>query len=84
MNFAKFLLNTNNEYNGHKQTEIANLSIKQGLKLCKKLRKETNGEYAFVMEVWDDGSYTIYQKDYFPKGSPHGEDRIILGVLKSG
>lgn len=80
MNFAKFLLETENEYNGHKQTEIKGLSVKKGLKLCKKLEELTDKQYSFVLELWSDGCYTIWQKDYFEDGNPTGKDRMILGV----
>ena len=79
MNFAEFLLNTPNEYNQHKQTEIQGLSIEDGMKLCKEL-EELEPYYAFVIELWSTGDYTIYQKDFFPEGNPTGRDRMILGV----
>ena len=79
MNFAKFLLETENEYAGHKQTEIKGLSIEDGMKLCKEL-EELEPEYSFVLEVWTDGNYTIWQKYFFEEGNPTGRDRMILGV----
>ena len=82
MNFAKFLLETENEYNSHKQTEIKGLSIEDGVALCKEL-EELESEYSFVLELWSDGNYTIYQKGYFPEGNPTGRDRMILGVDNS-
>lgn len=83
MKFEEYLLNTEDEFNGHKQTIIKNFSIKKGLKLCKKLEKLVNKEYSFVLEVWTDGSYTIYQKEFFEDGRTGGTDRIILGVDNS-
>ena len=79
MSFAEFLLNTPNEYNDHKQTEIKGLSIEDGMKLCKEL-EELEPFYSFVIELWTDGNYTIWQKEYFPEGNPTGRDRMILGV----
>ena len=79
MNFAKFLLETETEYNGHKQTEIKGLSIEDGMKLCKEL-EELEPYYAFVIELWSTGDYTIWQKDFFEEGNPTGRDRMILGV----
>ena len=79
MNFAKFLLETENEYEGHKQTEIKGLSIEDGIALCKEL-EELEPEYSFVLELWTDGNYTIYQKSFFEEGNPTGRDRMILGV----
>ena len=79
MNFAKFLLETENEYAGHKQTEIKGLSIEDGIALCKEL-EELEPEYSFVVELWTDGNYTIWQKYFFEEGNPTGRDRMILGV----
>ena len=79
MNFAKFLLETENEYAGHKQTEIKGLSIEDGMKLCKEL-EALEPFYSFVVELWSDGNYTIWQKDFFEEGNPTGRDRMILGV----
>lgn len=85
ISLAEFLLNTKHEYNGHLQTEIKGLSIKKGIRLCKELEQHTNDEYSFVLEVWSDGNYTIYQKDYWKAGEhPLGHtDRIVLGVGNS-
>lgn len=80
MNFAKFLLKTKHEYRGHKQTQLNNLSVKKGLKLCKELEELTNDEYMFCIQLFTDGGYAIYQIDYFPEGNPTGRDRMILGV----
>lgn len=80
MNFAKFLLETDNEYNGHKQTTMQGLSVKKALKLCKKLEEEVGQKYFFAVELFTDGSYTIYQKNFFPVGNPTGRDRLILSV----
>ena len=79
MNFAKFLLETENEYNSHKQTEIKGLSVEDGIALCREL-EELEPEYSFVLELWTDGNYTIWQKYFFEEGNPTGRDRMILGV----
>jgi len=78
MNICKLLLEIDNEFNRHKQTTIKGLSVKQGLKLCKKLEKYTDNRYSFVLEVWTTGGFTIYQKDYFDKVHTGSRDRIIL------
>lgn len=80
MKFEKFLLETEHEYNGHKQTLLNNFPIKKGVKLCKKLEKFTLYAYSFILEVSSDGSYSIYQVDYFPEDNPTGRNRLILGV----
>lgn len=85
ISLAEFLLNTKHEYNGHLQTELKGLSIKKGIRLCKELEAITNDQYSFVLEVWSDGNFTIYQKDYWKEGEHMlgHTDRIVLGVNNS-
>ena len=82
MTLAEFLLSTKHEYNQHKQTQLANISVKKGLKLCGELQKLTDDMYSFTMELWVDGSYTIHQMDYWSKGEHILGDtnRMILSV----
>jgi len=80
MNICKLLLEIKNDYNGHKQTQLNGLSVKQGLKLCKALEKYTNHSHSFVMEVWSDGGFMIVQKDYFKDHILGHTDRNILSV----
>lgn len=77
---AEMLMRIDNEYNGHKQTTINGISIKEAQQICKDLEELSNKEYSFVLEIWTDGSMTIYQKDFFTDGRSHGADRIILGI----
>lgn len=79
MNICKFLLNIENDYNGHKQTIIKGMTTKQALKLCKKLEKYAKDQYSFVLELYVDGSFTLLQKDYFKSHTLGHRDRIILG-----
>lgn len=83
MTLAEFLLNTKHEYNGHKQTEIAGMSLEDGLQLCKELEELCEDEHSFVLEVWTTSDFTLYQKDYFPVGHTGGVDRMILSVSKA-
>lgn len=78
MKLAKFLLNLDNQYNGHFQTTIKGLTLKEALKICKELEDYTDHEHSFVLELWTDGSFTLYRKDYFPEGNPTGRDQVIL------
>lgn len=79
MKLAKFLLNLDNQYNGHFQTTINGLTLKGALKICKELEEYVDRESSFVVvEVWTDGAFTIHQKDFFPEEHPTGRDRIIL------
>jgi hypothetical protein len=79
MKIAKLLLNMQNEYNGHFQTVIKGLTVKQGKKICKELEEYTNQRYSFVLELWSDGNFTIYQKDFW-NNRTNGNDRIILAT----
>ncbi len=79
MNVAELLMNIENEYNQHKQTTITGLSYENAIEICKELEEYVDNEYSFVVELWTDGSFTIYQKDYFPVGKQGGVDRMILG-----
>lgn len=81
-NFAKILLESKEEYNGHLQTTVSKLSIEEGIEICKELEEYCDYEYSFVCEVYVDKGFTILQKDYWRPGEhPLGyTDRIILGV----
>lgn len=78
--FANFLLNQTNVYNGHFQATISGMSVEDALLICKELEDLT--ESMFVVELWSDGSYTIYQKDFWKVGQRlDGQtDRMILSV----
>lgn len=80
--FAQFLLNQTKECNGHLQTETTGLSVNDALVICKELEKLTDHQNAFTIELWTDGSYTIYQMDFWEMGQhPLGHiNRMILGV----
>ena len=79
MNVAELLMNIENDYNGHKQTIIKGISFDKAIEICKELEEYVDNEYNFVVELWTDGSFTIYQKDYFPVGRQGGVDRMLLG-----
>ena len=83
MSLAEFLLNNTHEHNGHKQTEVKGLSIEDGQTLCQELNGLTQYESVFIMELWPNGNYTIYQKDYFDVGHIGGTDRMILSVTNT-
>ena len=80
--FSKLLLDSDNEFNGHKQTTVSNLSIEDGIEICKELEEYCDYEYSFVCEVYVDKGFTILQKDYWKPGEHllGHRDRIILGV----
>ena len=79
MNVAELLMNIENKYNEHYQTVIKGLTVEQGMEICKELEEHTNKEYSFVLELWTDNTFTIWQKDYF-QGRTNGNDRIILST----
>jgi len=81
-NFAKFLLNQTKMCNGHLQSEASGITFEEGLEICKELEEYTNNQYAFTLEVWTCGSFSIYQQDFWKPGEHvlgHTE-RLILGV----
>lgn len=78
MNLAQFLLRLDNEYNGHKQTEIKGLSVEDGMEICKLLEKEFDGNVSFTLEWWSDGCFTVWQKDELNDK----DDKIILTSVK--
>jgi hypothetical protein len=83
--FAQFLLNQTKECNGHLQATATGISIEDGMQLCKELEALTGNQHSFILEVWSDGSYTIYEVDFWDKGEhPLGHlHRMILGVSNS-
>lgn len=81
ISLAQFLLNTKNEYNGHKSTEIRNMSLEDGIQICKDLEK-IEPRKSFICEVWTDGCFNIYEKEAWKSGEHHlgHRDRLILTV----
>jgi len=81
ISLAQFLLNTKSEYNGHKSTEIRNMSLEDAIQICKDLEKIEPNK-SFVVEVWTDGCFDIYEKDAWKSGEHHlgHKDRLILTV----
>lgn len=79
---AKFLLESKDEYNGHKSLSLNKLPLSQGIELCKELEQYTNDEYCFTCEIWSDMGYNISQKQFWKEGEhPSGHiDRLILSV----
>lgn len=82
MKFSEYLLNTEDEYNGHKQTTVKKLALEEGVALCKELEELCEFNYNFVIELCTDGCYTIWQKDFWEENEHplHHRDRMILGV----
>lgn len=80
MNIAQLLLNIDNEYNGHHQTVIKGLTLEDGIQICKELEEYTDNRESFVLELWTDGNWSIYQKDCFQMGNPSGRDKLILST----
>lgn len=78
-NFAHFLLNTTNEFNQHKSTEISGMSVEQALEICKELEMYTKHSHIFCVEVYVDNSWSIIQKGYFNEHPDGHEDRVVLG-----
>ena len=82
-NFSEFLLNTNDEYNGHKKTEVSGISFEDAIQIAKDLEDSTRDKI-FVVESYTDGCMTILEKDHWRRGEHHlgHTDRIILNIEK--
>lgn len=78
MKFCKMLLNQEDEFNGHFQMKVSHISIKKAIKLCKMLEEYTKDKYMFYVQVFTDGSWSIYQADYFKGRQGNLADRMIL------
>lgn len=86
MKLAKFLLESSNEYSGHKQTELGELTFEEIRKIMRALEEETPF-HLFHMKLFVDGSGSVEQAFYWEEGEhPLGHvDRIIFGFqLKGG
>lgn len=77
-NFTKFLLETKNEFNGHKQTEIDGLTDEDIQEIVDDLRSET--DCFFIIQNDKEGAYFIYQMDYWKRNDqrPVNLHRLIL------
>lgn len=75
---AEFLINSENEYNGHKQADIGYVSLDTLLQIVKDL-EDSNPPYLFTIQLFYDKSGSIEQKDYWEEGErPDGQrDRLI-------
>jgi len=82
MQLEPFLLNHKGEFNGHKDIELNYMTLDDGIELCKSLEAYTEDEYMFTLELFSDGSFSIFQKDYWKEGehSLDHKDRLILSV----
>lgn len=80
MKLSEFLLNSENEFNGHKQLEIGDISFKSLRTVVAEL-EEAEPSYSFKIELFSDGSGSVEQTCYWRKGEhPSGHiDRTIFG-----
>lgn len=80
MKLSEFLLNNENEYNGHKQIEIGEISFKSLRAVVAELEEE-EPNYSFKIELFSDGSGSVSQTCYWREGEhPNGHtDRVIFG-----
>lgn len=80
MKLSEFLLNSENEYNGHKQIEIGDISFLKLREIVAEL-EEAEPSYSFKIEMFSDGSGSVSQTCYWREGEhPLGhKDRIIFG-----
>lgn len=80
MKLSEFLLNSENEYNGHKQIEIGDISFTKLREIVAEL-EEAESSYSFKIELFSDGSGSVSQTYYWREGEhPLGHiDRTIFG-----
>lgn len=64
---ADFLMNSENEYNGHKQTDIGGVSLETLLQILKDL-EDSNPPCLFAIQLFCDKSGYIEQKNYWKDG----------------
>jgi len=86
MKLATFLLENKNEYNGHKQTELGEMTFDELWEVFGAL-KEESPQHSFYMRMFDDGSGSVEQASYWKEGEhPLGHvNRLIFGFqLKGG
>lgn len=76
----QFLLESPNEFNGHKQTIIDGLSFDDLLLLCKDLEEYVDNSHLFYVQYYSDGGYSLYQSGYWKENEHHlkSTDRLIL------
>lgn len=80
MKLATFLLNNEDEYMGHKQIELGEISYDTLRNILVELQSE-DPYHLFFMKVFTDGSGSVEQAFYWREGEhPNGHtDRTILG-----
>lgn len=80
MKLAEFLLENDNEYNGHKQIDLGEISFKKLREVVAALQEE-DPYHLFAICLYCDNSGTVEQNGYWLKGGhPLGhEDRMIFG-----
>lgn len=85
MNLARFLLESSNEYNGHKQTELGELTFEE-IRVILEALSEESPHHLFYMKMFNDGSGSVEQAFYWREGEhPRGHvDRIIFGFQLEG
>lgn len=85
MKLSEFLLNSENEYNGHKQIEIGDISFTKLREVVAEL-EEADPYHSFKIELFSDGSGSVEQTCYWREGEhPNGHtDRTIFGFQLMG
>lgn len=86
MKLATFLLENEDEFNGHKQTELGEMTFSDLWGVFEALQEESP-DYSFYIKLFSDGSGSVKQSSYWREGEhPLGHvDRLIFGFqLKGG
>lgn len=84
MKLAEFLLNCPDDFNGHKQTDLGKISMKDAVNLLGELEDAcVDSTDIFSLELYRDGSFSIIQKGYWDMGEhPIGHtDRLICSGM---
>lgn len=80
MKLAEFLLNSENEYNGHKQIEVGEISLSALRNVVRALEDE-DPYHLFMIQLFSDGSGSVEQANYWrEREHPSGSiNRMIFG-----
>ena len=86
MQLAEFIYNYSKEekncYNGHCQLQISHMPIDVAIELLKDLQRLDEHDNSYTIELWSDGAFTVYCKDYWDVGvrTDWQRDKMIFSV----
>lgn len=86
MQLAEFIYNHSKEdrncYNGHCQLQISQMPIDVAIGLLKDLQRLDEHDNSYTIELWSDGAFTVYCKDYWRSDERENgqRDKMIFSV----